>query len=211
MHTDYWFPTPIYIKDLKNVENLNTYLENHILNWAKTDKGIQKTNVSGWHSPCEMQNYKEYQLLINILYEFQKEIYEKEKLSGNPILGNMWANINPKGSYNLSHTHPNCAFSGVYYVKASKNSGNICFEDPRPGVQIQMLNRKKEKIDPQNWKRIEYNPSNGRIIMFPSWLSHSVEQNLSDDIRISVSFNFLQDELHNIFKSEDIKNILNKS
>ena len=33
----------------------------------------------------------------------------------------------------------------------------------------------------------------GRIIMFPSWLWHSVEENQSDDIRISVSFNFIQD------------------
>jgi hypothetical protein len=29
--------------------------------------------------------------------------------------------------------------------------------------------------------------------MFPSWLEHCVEMNESDDIRISVSFNFLQD------------------
>jgi ectoine hydroxylase-related dioxygenase (phytanoyl-CoA dioxygenase family) len=32
----------------------------------------------------------------------------------------------------------------------------------------------------------------GRIIMFPAWLWHSVEPNQSDDIRISVSFNFIQ-------------------
>jgi len=28
--------------------------------------------------------------------------------------------------------------------------------------------------------------------MFPSWLWHSVEPNESNDVRISVSFNFLQ-------------------
>ena len=28
--------------------------------------------------------------------------------------------------------------------------------------------------------------------MFPSWLNHCVDPNQSDDIRISVSFNFLQ-------------------
>ena len=35
-------------------------------------------------------------------------------------------------------------------------------------------------------------PKEGRIIMFPFYLWHSVEPNLSDDIRISVSFNFIQ-------------------
>jgi hypothetical protein len=28
--------------------------------------------------------------------------------------------------------------------------------------------------------------------MFPSWLNHTVDVNKSNDIRISVSFNFLQ-------------------
>ena len=36
-------------------------------------------------------------------------------------------------------------------------------------------------------------PIPGRIIMFPAWLWHSVEPNKSDDIRISVSFNFIQE------------------
>ena len=36
-------------------------------------------------------------------------------------------------------------------------------------------------------------PVVGRIIMFPAWLWHSVEPNKSNELRISVSFNFLQD------------------
>ena len=31
-----------------------------------------------------------------------------------------------------------------------------------------------------------------RLIMFPAWLMHCVDPNESNDIRISVSFNFLQ-------------------
>ena len=41
-------------------------------------------------------------------------------------------------------------------------------------------------------ERSSYEPLEGRIIMFPSWLWHCVEPNESNDIRISVSFNFLQ-------------------
>ena len=45
---------------------------------------------------------------------------------------NLWANINPKGSYNNSHNHPGCDISGVYYVKVPKGKcGNIAFNDPR--------------------------------------------------------------------------------
>ena len=37
-----------------------------------------------------------------------------------------------------------------------------------------------------------YDPLEGRILMFPAWLWHCVEPNESNDIRISVSFNFIQ-------------------
>jgi len=42
------------------------------------------------------------------------------------------------------------------------------------------------------WREAYLDPIPGRIIMFPSWLWHAVEENQSNDIRISVSFNFIQ-------------------
>ena len=42
------------------------------------------------------------------------------------------------------------------------------------------------------WRETHYEPIAGRVIMFPSWLMHAVAPNESNDIRISVSFNFLQ-------------------
>ncbi len=43
------------------------------------------------------------------------------------------------------------------------------------------------------WREVHLDAVEGRIIMFPSWLWHCVEPNESNDIRISVSFNFIQD------------------
>ena len=43
-------------------------------------------------------------------------------------------------------------------------------------------------------REVRVQPIEGRIIMFPAWLWHCVETNESNDIRISVSFNFLQEE-----------------
>ena len=42
------------------------------------------------------------------------------------------------------------------------------------------------------WREVNLNPIPGRIVIFPAWLWHSVEPNESNDIRISVSFNFIQ-------------------
>ena len=103
-----------------------------------------------------------------------------------------WANINYPGCFNRPHIHPNSLFSGVYYVTAPKNSGNLMVYDPRPGVQMAMPNRKEKKLPPELWREVHYEPVAGRCIMFPAWLWHEVKPNQSNDIRISVSFNFLQ-------------------
>ena len=54
MIKEYYFPTIIYIKDLPNANELNPYLEKHIINWSNQDKGVSKTNMNGWHSQTDM-------------------------------------------------------------------------------------------------------------------------------------------------------------
>ena len=54
------------------------------------------------------------------------------------------------------------------------------------------LNKKRRKYLQDLFRETHYEPIAGRCIMFPSWLMHCVDPNESNDIRISVSFNFLQ-------------------
>ena len=192
MITEYHFPTMIYIKDFPDSEKLNKYLEDHIMRWSQNDKGVSKTNAGGWHSETDMNTREEYDPLTRELFNMQEEIYQKENLNRKPVCGNMWANVNYPKCYNRPHLHPNSLFSGVYYVTAPKNSGNLMLYDPRPGVQMTMPNRKEGKLSPEFWRVIHYEPKAGRCIMFPSWLWHEVKSNESNQTRISVSFNFLQ-------------------
>ena len=75
MITEYRFPTPIYIKNLPNATELNQYLEQKILKWSQEDlKGIDRTNVNGWHSPTDMNHKEEYQVLTKQLFIMQEEI-----------------------------------------------------------------------------------------------------------------------------------------
>jgi len=192
MITEYHFPTIVYIKDIPNPEKLNKYLEDHIMRWVQNDKGVSKTNAGGWHSETDMNKKEEYNPLTRELFNIQDEIYQKENLSMKPVLGNMWANVNYPKCYNRPHIHPNSLFSGVYWVTAPKNSGNLMIYDPRPGIQMAMPNRKEGKLPPELWREVHYEPRAGTCIMFPSWLWHEVKPNESNQARISVSFNFLQ-------------------
>ena len=185
-----FFPTFIYAKD---VQLNNNQLTQDIINWSNQDKGVSKTNYKGWHSTTDMADKPEYQQLITELMKMQKEVYDNEHIDRHPRLGNMWANINPPDGMNQPLVHPNSLFSGVYYVKSQPKSGRLKIYDPRPGIQYSMPIRKPGNPGKDLWREAYIDPIPGRIIMFPAWLWHSVEPNESNDIRISVSFNFIQD------------------
>ena len=184
-----FFPTSVYGKDVKLD---NDRLAQHIIDWSNQDQGVQKTNYKGWHSTTDMANKGEYQLLVNELNTMCKEVFNEEWLDREPVLGNMWANINPKDGLNQPHIHPNSLFSGVYYIKSNPQAGRLKISDPRPGAQIVMPVRLEGQPPKHLWRDANLDPFPGRIIMFPAWLWHSVEPNQSNDIRISVSFNFIQ-------------------
>ena len=191
IHRELFFATPVYVKDVGTPE-YNKYLEEQIVNWSKKDPGLQKTNMNGWHSPTDMHTKIEYKNLIEELHIAQQEIYKDECLDSEPFLGNMWANINPPGSMNRAHMHPNSLWSGVYYVKAPQNSGQLKIEDPRSVAAMSRPRQKPGKLPDRLWRETHYEPKAGRLIMFPAWLNHCVDPNESNDIRISVSFNFMQ-------------------
>ena len=184
-----FFPTVVYGKD---VQLNNQELAQHIINWSNQDPGVKKTNYKGWHSQTDMHTKPEYKPLVDELFIFMKDIFKEEWLDREPILGNMWANINPKDGLNQPHIHPNSLFSGVYYVKSNPQAGRLKIYDPRAGVQIVMPVRKKGKLPKHLWRECHLDVKEGRTIIFPAWLWHCVEPNESNDIRISVSFNFIQ-------------------
>ena len=191
MFRELHFPTPIYIADIKH-PTLNQELERDIVAWSKQDKGITRTNVQGWHSTTNMHELPQFKKLVDMLYACQKTIYEQEHYESEPFLGNMWANINPPGGMNRAHQHPNSLWSGVYYIKAAKNSGHLKIDDPRSSAAMCRPKQKNGEKPPRLYRETHYEPIAGRCIMFPSWLMHCVDPNQSNDIRISVSFNFLQ-------------------
>ena len=99
----------------------------------------------------------------------------------------MWSIINKKGSFNIQHNHPNAYLSAVYYVKMPINSGNIKFFDPKEQKSIRY-----PKI--KNYTDIsalitEITPKEGDLLIFPSYLYHSVAENFSEEDRMIISFN----------------------
>ena len=141
-----YFPTIIYAKDV-NLDN--RLFEKEVLAWADKDKGVKRTNMNGWHSQTNMHEIPVFKPLVDELFKMQNEVFQEEWLESEPHMGNMWANINPPGGYNRPHLHPNSHYSGVYYIKAPKNSGQIVFNEPRSAAHM-VMPRKKEGEPPSH-------------------------------------------------------------
>ena len=104
-------------------------------------------------------------------------------------LDSLWINILPMGGVHTGHIHPHSVISGTTYVAMPDGASAIKFEDPRLAMMMAAPVRKKDaRLEMQPF-RYEA-PKVGDVLLWESWLRHEVPLNMSDDERISVSFNY---------------------
>ena len=102
-------------------------------------------------------------------------------------LGHSWINLVDKGSRQDWHQHQDATISGTYYFQTSETDGNITFRTPNQFVELELF-----PIGPSVNKFVSVQPKIGKIVLFPGWLTHRVEENTQDSTRISISFNYLR-------------------
>jgi uncharacterized protein (TIGR02466 family) len=93
-----------------------------------------------------------------------------------------WANVNRLGDYHDPHNHPYAYLSGTYYIRVPDSRAPL----PRGAVNMTAI-----KGDPQIEPEFTVSPKPGMILMWPAFLMHYVHPNLSEEPRISVSFNLI--------------------
>jgi uncharacterized protein (TIGR02466 family) len=188
-----YFPHPIFQYKLDNYENHNKEYSQYIYDLQKEDsKGQKLSNVNGWHSPFFDLSSREtvgYKFLMKI-QPYIADVFKSYGWVFNPQkvkCSGMWAIINKKGNFNTEHIHPNSNLSGAYYVKAPKNCGKFKVVNPHS------ISRDKfpPRENPNELNRLvaEHEIEEGDLLIFPSYLPHSVLPNQSDDDRIVISFN----------------------
>jgi uncharacterized protein (TIGR02466 family) len=186
-----WFPTPIWHFILDDYQQLNDTLLQEIRAEQQRDpKGEKWSNILGWHSASDLQQRESFAKFTQMIGENTLEVasclhWDLTKISLE--IKSCWAIVNGKMASNTVHNHPNSVLSGVYYLQAPENSGVISFADPRPAAQ--MLLPPITEYSLWTLPKISYKPQAGTMLLFPSWLLHGVEMNMSEELRISLSFN----------------------
>lgn len=107
-----------------------------------------------------------------------------------------WVSIKNPGQYHVRHSHYNSVISGVYYFNDDNgvNQSDLIFhKNKNPGNEFGTL---QVQYNPNastqfSWETFNITPKKGLLVMFPSYLDHSVGINNSNISRKSLAFNLL--------------------
>ena len=143
-----------------------------------------------WQSHQQLHKRKEFIDLVPHILTTSKTVLQFLKVSYDAVeITGCWANINSTGASHAMHSHPNNFLSGVYYVQTQAGADSVNFHDPMP--QTGIIRPPVTELTVQNTDQVVVNVSEGTLLMFPAYLSHSVSPNESDKLRISISFNLM--------------------
>ena len=171
----------------------NDKIAEYCLSEKQKSPGIVISNEGGWHS--DYLDLSKLDPVLQPLFEnISKSLYQLQlnlgfKADLNHIIDQAWINVNGRTNANRAHKHTGGMFSGVYYVKYPKNSGEIEFTNPiqdHPHVIQDWMLDSFNAVTSMTWK---VTPEEGKLLVFPSWLIHYVYPSQSDENRISIAFN----------------------
>jgi uncharacterized protein (TIGR02466 family) len=188
------FPTPIYRFVRPETKGINDGLRRIVLDREANSPSTVRSNVGGWQSDYDLLNWPEPE--INQLKEWVNEAFGEMmavQVGPSPIACRLavtaWANINRRGDFNRGHTHSTNHWSGVYYVDTGQPvegrplSGAIEFTDPRPAIGVYDIPGAPQA---STWT---ITPEPGLMLLFPSWLRHTVLPYEGPGERITIAFN----------------------
>jgi uncharacterized protein (TIGR02466 family) len=103
----------------------------------------------------------------------------------------MWSHVTRSEHRHPAHVHPNSLLSGVIYLAAPENSGNLIFLDPRAGSS--MIHPEYQEPNYFNLTNFIHQPKKGNMLIWSSWLPHCVDQATRplDQDRVVLAFNVM--------------------
>ena len=144
----------------------------------------------GWQSGHELHRRDELRELVSCVERGVTSILRFLRIGHDAFeITGCWATVLAQGAAHKAHRHPNNFLSGVYYVRTDAGADRINFHDPRP--QAAVIRPPVVELTAENTDQVVVRVGSGMLLIFPSWLEHSVDANPNPTERISVSFNVM--------------------
>jgi uncharacterized protein (TIGR02466 family) len=185
------FPTALVIGEVNDEQMLDELTE-ACYKLREDKQGMEEagnfTSHDQIHTP-ELGFEKLHELVLNECHNFaQWQTLKYEEL----YVTTMWCNITNPNHRHPVHLHPNSLFSGIIYLKTPDKCGGTAFVDPRPAARVFEPNY--EKMNEFNSGRFTFPAERGKMLIWPSWMSHGVERGFTEDEtedRIVIAFNVM--------------------
>jgi len=100
-------------------------------------------------------------------------------------IDDLWVNVYRPNDYMNMHDHKAADIAGVYYFQTNTEDGDIVFNNPCDLMTYTKL------LGDIGKNVIKVKPEEGKMLLFPGWLKHSVNRNKTESNRISVTFNIV--------------------
>ena len=185
------YSVPIWQSEYPEFEDHKEIFLSTIEDYKKENPSIKKSNIAGYHSPETLHGVEEFRPLFEYICQLgMKAVSDLNFVECDVALTSAWLNINDsRQCMNSEHIHGD-VFSGVFYLSAPEESGKLVLQNPainRMWSGCALASQKNEFTG----ESIRIEPIEGNIILFPSYLPHSVETNNHDEARIAISFNLI--------------------
>ena len=130
-------------------------------------------------------------LILNYVHEYARKVLNLNK---KMKVTQSWVTKQDEKSSLFPHRHQNSIISGSFYLNAKENQSGITFykdnvfrENYIDWVDINETNQ-------YNYTDVTLSCKTGTLILFPSYLKHSVVENINNQNRLSLAFNTWFDE-----------------
>jgi uncharacterized protein (TIGR02466 family) len=144
----------------------------------------------GWQSEHNLHERDELRELGASIQQAARTVLRFLRVGHDAVeITGCWANVLAPGASHKMHSHPNNFLSGVYYVRTRPGADTINFHDPR--AQASVIRPPVVELTSENTDQVVVKVTNGTLLLFPAYLSHSVDANASEGERVTISFNLM--------------------
>lgn len=146
--------------------------------------------ANAWQSGHELHHCEELRDLPACILKAGRGVLRALRIAEDElVITGCWANVLGPGAAHRMHSHPNNFLSGVYYLRTQAGADTINFHDPRP--QARVIRPPVTELTSANTDQVVVGVGDGVLLLFPSFLEHSVDANQGGSERVSISFNLM--------------------
>ena len=170
-------------------EEIKKYIDSNITNSYSDKKQINIYKYyQSEHDIFKLDKFNTLKEKIEKIISEDQKIIFANNLDIKFYINKMWFVKSSKGVDLASHSHPEGVLSGIFYYKVPNNKepGDLIIHNPRNNIIINDDNNLK------NFQKVKNNiiikPIENTIVLFNSYLKHSVKNKSTNDDRISIPF-----------------------